>query len=280
MQQPNLIFLLLESSGLVQQHLPLKLMMAHITLSGNGIVTPAANYSAGNAGIAFNNLNVTGTYTYAGDHNIAHYGNLTVSGSYTPAVVTNGSATFYTTGNKVIDATGGTLEFVNFAIDALGGNNVITATDFKVYENFTVGAGATFVASAGTVTFAADPVSGADQTFTNNGSNAAALTFYNLAHNSTHDLFFIDGATVSQLYIKGNLINSNSGDINFETVATNSKVTFNGITEQTITIDSSGAIKFDNADLNNAAGIKLSGNMTDDELVFYETLRLLDGDID
>jgi len=251
-----------------------------ITLSGNGIVTPAANYSAGTAGIAFNNLNVTGTYTYAGDHNIAHYGNLTVSGSYTPAVVTNGCATFYTTGNKVIDATGGTLEFVNFAIDALGGNNVITATDFKVYENFTVGAGATFVASAGTVTFAADPTLGADQTFTNNGSNAAALTFYSLAHNSTHDLFLIDGATVSQLYIKGNLINSNSGDINFETVATNSKVTFNGISEQTITIDSSGAVLFDNADLNNSTGIKLSGNMTDDELVFYETLRLLDGDID
>lgn len=249
-----------------------------ISLIGSGTLTPLANYVANTSGFRFNNLEVSGTHTYTGGFVIAHYGNVSVtsSGKYEPAVAGTGLATFYGATNKTI-TNAGTLTFVDFTINGTAGNNVTTASNFNIEDDLHVQAGATFVATAGTISFITG--SGDGHLLINDGSSAAALTLFNLTLSNAAQNLDLSGS-MKEIYIKGNISNTLAGTMNLDAAA-NGKVYLNGTTEQNITVSTgAGAIEFDNLDISNASGVRLNGDIAVDKLKVYETLRLNNGDID
>ncbi len=119
-----------------------------ITLSdGTGTITTAADFATGTAGLGFFDVDVTGSYTQAGAHEIMFDGDLTVSGSMTFAATSEA----HFSGAASTITNNGTLVFGSIEFDA-SATGAGTATGFEVATNWTMGAaGSVFTATGGEI---------------------------------------------------------------------------------------------------------------------------------
>lgn len=236
-----------------------------LTLAGdNGAANDYIEISAG--ALTVDDLVVSGA-DVNNDESFAVTGNITVTGDF---VSDAGTVTHTGTSSITVSSP---LVFYDYSITGASGNDITTASDFTVTHDFTLGQDATFVASSpSTVTLSGS----GGGTLTNNSNNSESdCKFYNLTGAGSGDVS-LSGTGV---YVNGNLTNTGANNILFSAVA-DSKIYFAGSTEQTITNSSTGAIKFENMTVNNSNGIKLAGNIGDDELMVAEYLRLSSGDLD
>lgn len=242
------------------------------------IETTGANFVS-SANASFFNVIFAGAAT-TNDQNFTVTGDLTVN-SGASIVSSAGTVTFDGASDKTI-TNNGTLTFFDLDIANTADNNVSTTSSFSIAGtsadsyNIVGSTGGTFSATNGTVTF-----SGAAGGITNGSDIAGRAQFAGLT---------FSGAT--NTIAVGDVINV-SGDINFNNATSfthtddvASRITLNGTSQQTITVNKgmTGAVTLANLTLNNSNGARLLSStttaLTDDEIIIGRRFVLSDGDFD
>lgn len=198
--------------------------------SGANVTTNSTFNVAGTGG---NSIEVLGTGSF-----IAETGTISVIGAST----------------AIVNPSTGTLSFANLTLGD-GADAITTASSFTITGNMVLNnAAATFVASAGTITFDND----LERTIDNSGGAAADLTFFNLTvadgskvttpADAARSTFTIDdgGAAGAGITILGN------GQFNTGHIA--GVLTFDGSATKTITNSSTGTLVLGQVSLLDAAG--------------------------
>jgi len=252
------------------------------SLTGFGTSTVVLDNGAGtnnitNGGtITFANLSVGANAVVTNNTNFTVKKDLTVGSgasfvSSTPSVITLDSAL----ASSTTISNAGTLTFFDLTLGSTAAKTITTATGFNVANNMIVGALVTFTASAGTVTF-----NGGTQSLTNNNSTSTGLTFFGLSKTGT---LILSTITDNGFQVKSDLTASGTtGQINFQSLATNGRLMLNGTSEQNIVIGTTiiNKIQLGFVTLNNTFGAKLNNATTEGDVIVYRTLRLQNGELD
>lgn len=238
----------------------------------NGAGTNNIALAAGSISLA--NLEIAASAVVTNNESLTIKDNIVV-GSGASFVSSAGTITLDSAGTSTI-TNSGTLTFYDLTIAATANNVITTSSDFNVANTMLMGAVATnsFTATNGTVTF-----NGGAQALTNNSTNSAGLTFYNLAKTGTGALTYTPDANI---YIKGDITAAGTGTMNFQAITATNRMYLNGTAEQNIVIGTTAvnAIDFGFITINNQFGVKVSGATTEGDIQVYKTLRLQNGDLD
>lgn len=222
-----------------------------VAVEANSNVTSPSNYT-----IANNSTNMDGAgLTTLSNGKFYHTGELTFDAG---VGVTAGNP------KTITKSTLGTIEITDFTLAASPNNEVTTATDFTITNQFVnSGAGGNFNATGGTVIFNTGGTSAIES------YSPAVTSFYGVTSSGTTQLTVY---TAHEIFIKGDLTVNDA--TSFSPEAPTSKVIFNGTTQQVIGGNSSlpDFIEFGRLQIN-----KGSGTTTTADEVLMEAPVLITG---